>query len=654
MIDIIIPVYNVEKYLEKCVQSVLSQSYSDYHIILVDDGAKDNSGKICDQLAQRNEKITVIHKENGGLSSARNSGIEASLGEYVLFLDGDDTLTENALQILIDAMESGGIDAVFGGFRCVDEAGNELHTLSVQEQVLYGDSRFSLVYDYTFMVMACGKLYRRELLDGIRFREGRLNEDVFIYHELAYRANKIYCIEEPIINYLQRSDSITGKSFSIRNFDAVDALFERTLFFEEKGMTKCRDLTVQYIFKYLIYIIHRVDFRNIEMQKIYKNFYERWKIMSGQSHDRWFRFLCFLYRKGLLKKPLLRYGVVRMAKKAKLLFQARLVVFRLLFHCRFKSRFVLISTPMHGNLGDQAIVYSQIRFLRDCGIKRIVEIGSIDYLRYRSIISRLISRKDVIIIDGGGSIGSLWPTEANRINDVVTRFKTNPVIIFPETAFFSDDGSGRASYKNTKKAFEQHKNLHVFLRDNTSYTLMKKMLPNGNVYLCPDIVLFLKGKLETTKHQREGVFLCMRNDIEKVLSKSDLDAILQKINEKNLAVKYGDTVIPGYVTSKTRNSELTKMWNQFSSSQLVITDRLHGMLFSYITNTPCLVFDNLNGKVLAQYYWIKDSQYIAAPKCLDDAFKAIDALLTKDKEIIKENLIDYSQLREVIQSVKKC
>ena len=654
MIDIIIPVYNVEKYLEKCVESVLAQSYTDYHIILVDDGAKDASGEICDRLAERSEKISVIHKANGGLSSARNAGIDSAVGDYILFLDSDDTLTKNALQILIDAMESGGIDAVFGGYHCVNEAGNTLHTLAVPEQVLSGNARFSLVYEYTYMVMACGKLYRRKLFEGVRFREGKLHEDVFIYHELAYHAEKIYCVEEPIINYLQRNDSIMGKRFSIRNFDAIDALFERASFFDEKKLPNCRDLTVQYIFKYLLYIIHRIDFHNGEMRRIYKDFYERWKLMSGISHDRGFGLLCFLYEKGLLRKALLGYSTVRLAKKARLLFQARVVVYRLLSNRVFKPRFILISTPMHGNLGDQAIVYSQIRFLQDCEVKNIVEIGSVNYLRYRSVIDKLVSPNDVIVIDGGGNIGSLWPTEANRINDIVTRFKANPIIIFPETAFFSDDGAGRASYHNTQKAFDQHGNLHVFLRDNSSYDQMRKMLPNGNVYLCPDIVLYLKGKLDLTKQQRKDAFLCMRNDIEKALSKSEMDEVLQTIREKNMEAKLGDTVIPGYVTAQTRNRELKKMWEQFSSSRLVITDRLHGMLFSYITNTPCLAFNNSNGKVLAQYLWIKNSKGIEVSEEGDDISTAIDSLLAGGQDIAEESCPDYSQLRGVIQSVKTC
>lgn len=653
MIDIIIPVYNVEKYLEKCIQSVLSQSYTDYHIILVDDGSKDSSGTICDLAAEKNDRITVIHKKNGGLSSARNAGIDASTGDYVLFLDSDDTLTENALQTLMNAMQAGGVDAVFGGYRFVDEEGSILQTLTVPEQVLSEDMRFSLVYEQTHMVMSCGKLFRRELLSGFRFREGRLHEDVFAYHELVFHAKKIYCIEEPIINYLQRSDSITGKAFSVRNFDAVDALFERVSFFAEKGLEQCRETTIQYIFKYLIYIIHRIDFHNPEISAMYTNYYCKWKTISGASHDRAFRLLCFLYGKGLLKKPLLDYSVFWILKRTLLLFHARSVVLQLLSNWSVKPRFILISTPVHGNLGDQAIVYSQLRFLKDCGIRKIVEIKSVDYLRYRSVICRLIPRKDVIIIDGGGNIGSLWPTEAERINDIVKRFRANPIIIFPETAFFSEDAAGLASLHNTKKAFESHENLHVFLRDEPSYRRMREMLPDGNVYLCPDIVLYLKGKLKTNTTQREDVFLCMRGDVEKNIPESAINEIVQAVKDKNLGLKHGDTEIDRYVTAPTREDELEKKWNEFSSSKLVITDRLHGMLFAYITNTPCLAFNNVNGKVLSQYHWIKQAKSMIVVDDSANIKESIDILLAEDQVLPTENGMDYSQLKGVILRVKQ-
>ena len=124
MIDIIIPVFNVGKYLEKCINSVLEQDYTDYRIILVDDGSQDNSGKICDTYCSKDSRIIVIHKENGGLSSARNAGLDIAKGEYIFFLDSDDSLCENALRVLHDAITESGADSVFGGYKSVDENDN--------------------------------------------------------------------------------------------------------------------------------------------------------------------------------------------------------------------------------------------------------------------------------------------------------------------------------------------------------------------------------------------------------------------------------------------------------------------------------------------------------------------------------------------------
>ena len=652
MIDIIIPVYNVENYLAQCVESVLCQPYTDFHIILVDDGSSDNSGTICDWYAIKDKRISVVHKKNGGLSSARNAGIDCSAGDYLLFLDSDDTLTNNALQILFDAITESAADAVFGGYNLVDEKGIIQQTLTVPEQVLTGDRRFTIIYQETYLVMSHGKLFHKRLLEGFRFQVGKLHEDVFAYHELIYKANVVYCIEQPIINYLQRSDGITGKKFMMKNLDAVDALFERATFFTERGLAKCESQTMQYIYKYLIFIIHKIDFQNSEMALKYKWYYAKWKEISHQSHDKEFKALCFLYYYHICKKSFLSYNVFQLIRRGRMLMKARKVVFKLLVTRCLKSRFILISTPVHGNLGDQAIVFAQRQMLKDCGINHIVEINSVDYLRYRSVIVRLITPKDVVIIDGGGNIGSLWPTEAERINDIVKRFKGNHIIIFPETAFYSDDVLGRIVYKITKSAFEKHKNLYVFLRDKPSFKCIKQMLQKGNVYLCPDIAIYLKGRIQIDDVTRKGVLLCIRNDIERSIDEMIINQIIEIFGKQGLPFYQSDTVIKRCVTPHTRKKELYCKWKEFTSSQLVITDRLHGMLFAYITNTPCIAFNNINGKVEAQYSWIQSEDYIGVCNDISKIEKMMTKLISINTECDSGNRADFSQLRGIIQNAK--
>lgn len=309
-------------------------------------------------------------------------------------------------------------------------------------------------------------------------------------------------------------------------------------------------------------------------------------------------------------------------------------------------------TPMHGNLGDQAIAYSEIQFLQDCGVKNIVEIKAMDYLSYCSVIRKFIHKRDVIAIHGGGNIGSLWPVEAELINDIAKKYKSNLVFIFPETVYFSDDAEGHASYNSTKKAFEANRNLHIFLRDETSFWRMKEMLPEGNVYLCPDAVLYLGGRLNLKKCQRSGAYLCMRSDIEKTISNSDMNMILQILKEKGLDVKFGDTVIDYNVTKKTRKSELEKKWEQFSSSKIVITDRLHGMIFAAITNTPCIALKNSSGKVKAVYKWIEQNAFIRFAESPNELKRFLDEI-DLDRDYHFDNTVIQDGFKPLAEFVNK-
>lgn len=653
MIDVIIPVYNVEKYLCTCIDSVLEQSLG-ANIILIDDGSTDNSGNICDEYVKNHRNISVIHKENGGLSSARNAGLDVSKGEYILFLDSDDSLPKAALETLHHAMLEYDCDAVFGGYKSIGEAGNTISTFLPPRGLLTGDSRVNVVYEHTQLVMACGKLYKRHLFENVRFRIGKLHEDVYLYHEIAYRAKSICCIDVPTYNYLQRKDSITGKVFSLRNFDAVDALFERADFFHEHQELNLEKQTVHYIFKYLLFIAHRIDFNNDELAQLFKGYYDKYKQAGGRNQDYIIKIIIFLYRRNIIKKPLLTYRLFTTVRKLCALWKSGKISFRILKgYFNIKPTAILISTPANGNLGDQAIVYAQRMLLADCGISQLIEIQAPEYLSHRNILQRIIRKKDLIVIDGGGNIGSMWPTEANRINDIINRFPNNRIIIFPETAYFQENGSGRWFYEETKRVFSSHKKLSIFLRDEPSFEIIKKMVPKGNVYICPDIVLYLKGKLPEFGTNREGVFLCMRKDSERITEDSLIPTIKRYLEGLQIKYSEGDTVINRRVSSETRQDELYSMFNEISSHKLVVTDRLHGMIFSYITNTPCIAFNNCNKKVENQLRWIKSDKQIVLCKNSSDILHQINELLNSEYTVIENEDSAFSELKGLIKSCPK-
>lgn len=315
---------------------------------------------------------------------------------------------------------------------------------------------------------------------------------------------------------------------------------------------------------------------------------------------------------------------------------------------------MFISVPTHGNLGDQAIVYAQYKLFESIGIKNnIIEIRSCDYLRFANVIENYITEKDLIVVDGGGNMGTLWMEEELRIRDIVKRFKNNKVIIFPETIYYSDDNFGNYEFEKSKKVYKSHNNLHICVRDNNSYNLIKEKYKPAKVKYVPDIVLYL-NELSLNK-ERKDALLCIRKDKEKVTDDNLRNKIESYLDKRNMKVKYTSTVIDKTIRKKHREDELYKKWNEFASAKIVITDRLHGMIFSAITGTPCIALNNSNGKVKGVYEWIKELPYIIFCDDSSNIEESIDKLLDieyssykefRDKKLIKS-------FNPIIQMIKQ-
>lgn len=226
LISVIIPIYNVEKYLHRCVDSVLGQTYGNIEVILVDDGSPDNCPKICDEYAEKDGRVKVIHQPNCGLSAARNAGLDIFSGEYVAFVDSDDYVAPDFLYFMYDLVAEHGADIVSCGAVDVYPSGKTaFHSADTDVHVM--DSREALermCYNDSFYVTAWDKLYKRELFDGIRFTVGKLFEDTGTTYKLVDRAKKIVACCEVKYYYVISTDSssITTSGFKMSKLDYVE------------------------------------------------------------------------------------------------------------------------------------------------------------------------------------------------------------------------------------------------------------------------------------------------------------------------------------------------------------------------------------------------------------------------------------------------
>lgn len=239
MISVIVPIYNVEKYLSKCIESILSQTYKDLEIILVNDGSIDNSGKVCEEYKKKDRRIKVIHKENGGLSDARNVGIEISKGEYIAFIDSDDWIDEEYIEVLYKLLIENNADISICSFTKVyneDVVNIRGLTKEYKESICSGlESLKNLNTDkHTEYIVAWNKLYRRNMFKDLRFPKGKIHEDEFLVPILLHRANSIVYTSRKLVYYRQRNDSITGVGFTLKKLDYLEALENRINYYKSK------------------------------------------------------------------------------------------------------------------------------------------------------------------------------------------------------------------------------------------------------------------------------------------------------------------------------------------------------------------------------------------------------------------------------------
>ena len=237
-VSVIIPVYNVKDYLWRCVESVLNQTVSDIQIILVDDGSNDGSEVVCDDIANTDARIVVIHKNNGGLSSARNTGIASADGEYICFVDSDDIIAPYYVEHLLSLCVNYNCDIAVGSYLTfTTESPTFDSDKNFNLEILTGYNAINKLFgeSYVMATIACNKLYRKSLFDSVAFPEGKINEDEATAYKMYYLSSKVAFSNKCVYGYYMRPNSITKSRFSKRNFDYLEIAKERYEFFKLIG-----------------------------------------------------------------------------------------------------------------------------------------------------------------------------------------------------------------------------------------------------------------------------------------------------------------------------------------------------------------------------------------------------------------------------------
>ena len=692
-ISVIIPVYNVEKYIRECLDSVLEQSLKDIEVVCVNDGSTDGSRSVLSEYEAGDKRIIVLDKENGGLSSARNSGIDIAQGKYVLFLDSDDLLaSEEALSILYDKAEKEVLDQLYFDAEVFFE-NEEVKTQNSNyieyykrkknyPDVMTGKELFSeLQTNWDFKPNACMQLLRRSFLidNKLTFCEGILHEDEVFTLECATLAQRAAYIDAAYLKRRIRGNSIMTSAQKAGSIYGYYYGIEQLLEFAQRYLS-VHDTTFTDLYLQRVLVLMESSARLFA--KVSET--DKEEILDGVEKDRQFTFAADMkaWQKNISLKE--KLDSVRYEKKAvqdekkviqdeKKQIQKKLEkeqkknsaardeiqtlseklqqerktadsvikelreekkklenlkqstsykvgravtwvprkVKRKVKNCREPKKdgrsVWLIGTPEFGNLGDHMISEVEREILRTVyPEKNIHEITMNEYWEKKDYLKNTVQKNDLLVFHGGGNVGNLWPKSEYIRRDAFGIWKEQKKIIMPQSICFTDDEEGRKELEETRRSYAV-KNLLLCCRDAASYQFAEEKLPCGCIYV-PDTVLFHKPEPHSSV-RKEGAVLCLRSDKEKAVTEQDKEKIISALRKKYTRITELDTV-GEKKTRETRREGLKEFFDQLRRAEIVVTDRLHGMIFCALIGVPCIALDNSYHKVSGAYDWLKPLEYI--------------------------------------------
>lgn len=317
-ISVVVPVYNVEQYLEKCVNSIINQTYRNLEIILVDDGATDTSGRLCDELAKIDSRIKVYHKENGGLSDARNYGVERATGDYIGFVDSDDFIDSEMYEKLYIAIKKEDVDVAECNLKIIYPDRVELFTEKDYYNVC---SKQEYLEEYlkieNIFGSACVRLIKSDIAKKIKFPIGKLYEDTYYAYDLIEKVDRYVIMNNPYYNYFMRENSITNAKFNPRIFDLIEIVnkFHTRVYEEYYSLKEAADCRKMYAyFSVLNSMLLEEKFKNNSYYPLVMNYFkENYKELLKNkyiSRNRKLSILLIKMNINLYKKVLMKYKAV--------------------------------------------------------------------------------------------------------------------------------------------------------------------------------------------------------------------------------------------------------------------------------------------------------------------------------------------------------
>lgn len=308
------------------------------------------------------------------------------------------------------------------------------------------------------------------------------------------------------------------------------------------------------------------------------------------------------------------------------------------------KKIILMGFPLHRNLGDQAIAYAEEKFIRKhfpeyeyYSVPEGIMLDCVEKVR------KVCSDEDILVLHGGGNFGNQYMYIEESRRKILELFPKNPIILMPQSIYFSNDEKGQEELKKTIESYNKHENFTIVAREQISYDIIKSNF-NANILLTPDIVMSLNK--QKFNQDRNGIMYILRHDVEVVLDDNERNELINIGNKLFDDVCVTDMMYPEKILDHQREEVLDKFMDNIGKRQVVVTDRLHGMIFCAITGTPCVVFSNYNHKVKGSLKWLEHLNYI---RFLDDISKTEETI--KELMEIKNTKYDNKDILENLNNI---
>lgn len=366
-------------------------------------------------------------------------------------------------------------------------------------------------------------------------------------------------------------------------------------------------------------------------------------------------------KKAWTTKQHILFSIKRLCRKMESYWRNRSFVGRKIQACRIHMHWLrrmchpgkkiayLLATPHHGNIGDSTIEIAERDFLLRNGYDYVVDITTTDVWNSGKCIKKFIPKGVPIYLHGGGNMGDEYYKEEILRKHIFSMFAGHPIVIFPQTIYYSDTHQGKKRERDSVETYDTYSELTVFAREKESYRIMTELYPNITVILTPDIVLSMSSQQKKLK--RKGILVCLRDDCEKQLTEDDEAVLLKVLSKLGERVDRTDMMADMLISPEQREKVVEEKLVQFSRAKVLVTDRLHGMVFAAITGTPCIVLSNYNHKVKGTYEWIRYLPYIRYAESVDDVEKYLPEILALENcEYDNKPLLPYfERIAEVVK-----